>query len=231
MWDQLERIHPALIIILNHSHVCGINRPLAIPWLPRLESFPRMWDQLRQMQVRHQCHRIIPTYVGSTRACARRGDSATNHSHVCGINRAVRSPVSSSSESFPRMWDQLIEIPRVSLQPRIIPTYVGSTVKRSFEHFTPSNHSHVCGINDSSSSPSSVVGESFPRMWDQPHATMPEPLSRSNHSHVCGINNCILIFCSSSSESFPRMWDQRGVYPDSFQISRIIPTYVGSTDS
>ena len=149
--------------------------------------------------------------MGSTRA-----DPSSPHHHL---------------ESFPRMWDQPPSGYPVASSPRIIPTYVGSTSSDASSPSVPSNHSHVCGINAGVRSPWRFCNESFPRMWDQPHATMPEPLSRSNHSHVCGINNCILIFCSSSSESFPRMWDQRGVYPDSFQISRIIPTYVGSTDS
>ena len=70
----------------NHSHVCGINGAFfALDGL-NCESFPRMWDQLHRRMHRSFFMRIIPTYVGSTSSNSFWLSSATNHSHVCGIN-------------------------------------------------------------------------------------------------------------------------------------------------
>ena len=91
----------------NHSHVCGINKAKVVTASGLIESFPRMWDQRSRCRQRPRPHRIIPTYVGSTHGhrCDKR--LASNHSHVCGINSHSRQYSHSSSESFPRMWDQL----------------------------------------------------------------------------------------------------------------------------
>ena len=51
----------------------------------------------------------------------------------------------------------------------------------------------------------------------------------SNHSHVCGINPIRITGYPYTAESFPRMWDQRGDILTSVCQTRIIPTYVGST--
>ena len=113
------------------------------------------------------------------------------------------------------------------------------------------NHSHVCGINEVSSCLLCVTSESFPRMWDQPEcritfmwltriiptyvgSTLPArrgcPI-RPNHSHVCGINYDNGRIISADDESFPRMWDQLPTSAVVVVLSRIIPTYVGSTRS
>ena len=53
----------------------------------------------------------------------------------------------------------------------------------------------------------------------------------SNHSHVCGINFFIQCSKKGTIESFPRMWDQHADEKHSIPRIRIIPTYVGSTES
>ena len=188
-----------------------------------------MWDQLLSDTNRRSSGRIIPTYVGSTFSCSPAFPFSPNHSHVCGINKIVLRTAAWICESFPRMWDQQPPIIQQITSCRIIPTYVGSTLK------------------DISLSP--LLPESFPRMWDQHqnqrvdywHAriiptyvgsTMPRTQilqPAANHSHVCGINYAPKRSSPYCCESFPRMWDQRrwNLY---FQSSwRIIPTYVGST--
>ena len=92
--------------------------------------------------------------------------------------------------------------------------------------------------------------ESFPRMWDQRQRNSQprfrcriiptyvgstgigdtSSLERPNHSHVCGINLWVSLDHVHKSESFPRMWDQRIEELEAENRSRIIPTYVGSTN-
>ena len=75
MWDQpdadcriwaLVRIIPtyvgstdnkavAQIVDANHSHVCGINDVLLHYQPSRIESFPRMWDQLESLYIAPRC--------------------------------------------------------------------------------------------------------------------------------------------------------------------------------
>ena len=93
--------------------------------------------------------------------------------------------------------------------------------------------------------------ESFPRMWDQPKNTgfldltcriiptyVGSTHSRNccssrlpNHSHVCGINPKVWACDLVIVESFPRMWDQQSSSMLFLVTSRIIPTYVGSTQN
>ena len=131
----------------NHSHVCGING--LNTWFLRIhhESFPRMWDQPHPPVMTKEEIRIIPTYVGSTGPLVQVERSATNHSHVCGINYKSFSFLPSWTESFPRMWDQQLCFSTLGVFDRIIPTYVGSTRIRRGGSIPSTNHSHVCGIN------------------------------------------------------------------------------------
>ena len=208
-----------------------------------------MWDQHVADYDYAKFARIIPTYVGSTD----RGEGfvccASNHSHVCGINLLKTSSCLGDAESFPRMWDQQRKSPKCVDIIRIIPTYVGSTLRSSPRCFQLPNHSHVCGINNDFLHVFSSFLESFPRMWDQQFSIalctavpriIPTYVGSTgsgsssmilfpNHSHVCGINQDKTAGLTLNLESFPRMWDQPGclVRPDCGR--RIIPTYVGST--
>ena len=161
----------------------------------------------------------------------------------------MRAFYESPTESFPRMWDQLVLRNRDGRKFRIIPTYVGSTLNKLDETNRISNHSHVCGINALREDELGFPVESFPRMWDQPPDEFPGEReariiptyvgstarrkstrrSRTNHSHVCGINASIGDLMMQLDESFPRMWDQPRLLSYSLATPRIIPTYVGST--
>ena len=147
------------------------------------------------------------------------------------------------------MWDQLYIESEDFYESRIIPTYVGSTAISSTGQPRRANHSHVCGINLNVRTLCALLAESFPRMWDQPQfenlpvlfqriiptyvgSTRSRRRSRikpSNHSHVCGINLTQTKKVHSITESFPRMWDQHPVTACKHLPTRIIPTYVGST--
>ena len=187
MWDQqkvirdefsVDRIIPTYVgstviqgiatsVSANHSHVCGINPTPPGGGGDDDESFPRMWDQHLYATVNGNRERIIPTYVGSTHSSVRSMLRRPNHSHVCGINLRRRDRVNVYSESFPRMWDQLIFCKTERHAGRIIPTYVGSTASDRRKPVFESNHSHVCGINITANRFGPFNSESFPRMWDQ----------------------------------------------------------------
>ena len=147
------------------------------------------------------------------------------------------------------MWDQHELYGRALAVARIIPTYVGSTIRRASSATAFANHSHVCGINRDLASSPFVNAESFPRMWDQLAGSpisfiMPRIIPTyvgstegqsnasyvfPNHSHVCGINLVTNSKDGLLHESFPRMWDQRLDCRVLQLVARIIPTYVGST--
>ena len=132
---------------------------------------------------------------------------------------------------------------------RIIPTYVGSTLRQACRLQRTPNHSHVCGINEPREPTDSCDDESVPRMWDQLRASLlrfrtsriiptyvgstavsdTRTLIKTNHSHVCGINMDCTTVWSECCESFPRMWDQHCKQTELTRCKRIIPTYVGST--
>ena len=136
------------------------------------ESFPRMWDQPYITVRKVSRHRIIPTYVGSTCILPTSRGRPPNHSHVCGINPTQKPIELYEWESFPRMWDQRPAEPQRSCLRRIIPTYVGSTLRQAFRLQRTPNHSHVCGINEPREPTDSCDDESFPRMWDQLRASL-----------------------------------------------------------
>ena len=156
----------------------------------------------------YPARRIIPTYVGSTATFYISITSATNHSHVCGINHRLSRIHPMNNESFPRMWDQRAFRMTPSGYRRIIPTYVGSTTPRMRQNSQWPNHSHVCGINRANPPSYFFYIESFPRMWDQHRYIVAKGLrnriiptyvgstnihalikrGKPNHSHVCGIN-------------------------------------------
>ena len=156
-----------------------------------------------------------------------------------------------SYESFPRMWDQQDFMQLRGREERIIPTYVGSTQYPPWSACRISNHSHVCGINAYGNENLGYVVESFPRMWDQRCFRLLRPPAlriiptyvgstrnytgnskkTPNHSHVCGINMAGMKLFPDKYESFPRMWDQQQPYQWSYVVRRIIPTYVGSTET
>ena len=117
----------------NHSHVCGINSEEEINQAIKDESFPRMWDQRVHRRPDDAARRIIPTYVGSTQASVVLSGHSATHSHVCGINVRTLYCSIEYSESFPRMWDQPRRPRDVNTRFRIIPTYVGSTIRGVFD--------------------------------------------------------------------------------------------------
>ena len=144
-----------------------------------------MWDQPCECWRGCRCARIIPTHVGSTSLSGTSMSLRANHSHACGINEASCSLSLGDSESFPRMWDQLSDNVTVPAVPRIIPTHVGSTRVRNYYNTYRPNHSHACGINYTMRDCKQWLGESFPRMWDQPTtATGCTSTSRIIPTHV-----------------------------------------------
>ena len=116
----------------NHSHVCGITRPVEIRRSPLYESFPRMWDHPGPCSFARPRFRIIPTYVGSPTSAPPPSPRTPNHSHVCGITVYSASAASRFVESFPRMWDHRASWHSRNLEFRIIPTYVGSPLQMAF---------------------------------------------------------------------------------------------------
>ena len=121
---------------------------------------------------------------------------------ICGFRTAYHL------ESFPRLWDELMEFACTEILTRIIPTPVGWTPNSLWCIPTAPNHSHACGMNWDCWYDHHYRYESFPRLWDEPQVLrygywctriIPTPVgwtqgywwnssSTSNHSHACGMN-------------------------------------------
>ena len=71
--------------------------------------------------------RIIPTRVGTRKACERKTPEATDHPHACGDKLALFLRAQLLTGSSPRVWGQVILEESYAEDFRIIPTRVGTS--------------------------------------------------------------------------------------------------------
>ena len=68
-------------------------------------------------------------------------------------------------------------------------------------------------------------------MWGTPRKRKKHSVSHKDHPHVCGEHGVEPAYVISFGGSSPRMWGTRIIHIFTFMYNRIIPTYVGNTDS
>ena len=130
-------------------------------------SSPRVWGQVVSLLEVLRFIRIIPTRVGTSIP----HDDVTlympNHPHACGDKSKSFYDRNFYIGSSPRVWGQDIFPHMLLLNPRIIPTRVGTSVYSVNEQGGSKDHPHACG--DKIVPPlmrCSGMGSS-PRVWGQ----------------------------------------------------------------
>ena len=131
---------------------------------------------------------------------------------------------------------------------RIIPTRVGTSFPRLYSLRQQRDHPHACGDKYTLGFPIFTRGGSSPRVWGQespfkndkmPLRIIPtrvgtsvarsfqQPVER-DHPHACGDKPSIIPRTPPTIGSSPRVWGQDRAADVLCEISRIIPTRVGT---
>ena len=115
----------------DHPHACGDKFEFRLDDRRTLGSSPRVWGQARRPALPRPQRGIIPTRVGTRSALRTRDRQVGDHPHACGDKTSRAAFPVGYSGSSPRVWGQA-GITRTSLAPaRIIPTRVGTRLKKS----------------------------------------------------------------------------------------------------
>ena len=112
----------------DHPHACGDKFRVytGVFWV--WGSSPRVWGQANRLRTVFRFDRIIPTRVGTRVRKVTATHTYRDHPHACGDKVSFKLFFDSFIGSSPRVWGQGITLPFSSLQSRIIPTRVGTSV-------------------------------------------------------------------------------------------------------
>ena len=114
----------------DHPHACGDKVRLASPETSILGSSPRVWGQDTEYSVCCPSVRIIPTRVGTRTVTKLPNTSKRDHPHACGDKSIRVRRFWKTRGSSPRVWGQGRFSNSSSSSSRIIPTRVGTRIKR-----------------------------------------------------------------------------------------------------
>ena len=119
----------------------------------------------------HQ-NRIIPTRVGTRSKCLTHCMIQEDHPHACGDKRLPLSSSRKQSGSSPRVWGQVERESDSPLDPRIIPTRVGTRYRVCNSGDISEDHPHACGDKISNNRCFVSSTGSSPRVWGQVPASI-----------------------------------------------------------
>ncbi len=94
-------------------------------------SSPRVWGQVSFVHKAQRLYRIIPTRMGTRPPCIPRRKNPRDHPHAYGDKRVRNSDSFALLGSSPRVWGQVVNRQRVLIKLRIIPTRMGTRLKKS----------------------------------------------------------------------------------------------------
>ena len=97
----------------------------------KLGSSPRVWGQGSDMCSFAPATRIIPTRVGTRHKEKEVHNGKQDHPHACGDKDIICCTVFRLSGSSPRVWGQATHAEITIIKHRIIPTRVGTRLKKS----------------------------------------------------------------------------------------------------
>ena len=115
----------------DHPHACGDKRKFGLHIWVAKGSSPRVWGQVCILFVDKFSVRIIPTRVGTRRGQKKERLRMEDHPHACGDKRRRRSRRAYKLGSSPRVWGQGFLFCSFAVHLRIIPTRVGTRLKKS----------------------------------------------------------------------------------------------------
>ena len=94
-------------------------------------SSPRVWGQVSFVHKAQRLYRIIPTRMGTRPPCIPRRKNTRDHPHAYGDKPVRNSDSFALLGSSPRVWGQVVNRQRVLIKLRIIPTRMGTRLKKS----------------------------------------------------------------------------------------------------
>ena len=110
----------------DHPHACG-DKPERIKLLLYSRgSSPRVWGQVQEHYNLIDCHRIIPTRVGTSNSVCSCVCFFQDHPHACGDKQKRPHRLQWQLGSSPRVWGQEETFAFEKGRIRIIPTRVGT---------------------------------------------------------------------------------------------------------
>ena len=130
-------------------------------------SSPRVWGQVKVINMRGSKRRIIPTRVGTRFFLSVCIIPQEDHPHACGDKRSVFSCKVSVFKSSPRVWGQAYQAPRKHWYNRIIPTRVGTRYTVLPVTVSVKDHPHAYGDKNYFDNNSSSTNKSSPSVWGQ----------------------------------------------------------------
>ena len=116
---------------LDHPHAYGDKKRLKTDAVSKKGSSPRVWGQAYSLQSRGLCYRIIPTRMGTSRQSSSSGQTQRDHPHAYGDKYNHCNAESDYPGSSPRVWGQDFTAEAVSYNAWIIPTRMGTSLKKS----------------------------------------------------------------------------------------------------
>ena len=115
----------------DHPHACGDKLFLFWGFNGNGGSSPRVWGQETLPKFLRRSIWIIPTRVGTSFPTFTYITYLQDHPHACGDKQGSISPSNDFIGSSPRVWGQVIPFSSVIPHVRIIPTRVGTRLKKS----------------------------------------------------------------------------------------------------
>ena len=137
-----------------------------------------MWGQEVFCCHQHECHRIIPTRVGTRYWWWHYTTTIKDHPHACGDKFTSTVKLTEHTGSSPRVWGQARNTEYPTHNGRIIPTRVGTSAIVYRCEKLLINHPHACGDKCRFRRKIHNFLGSSPRVWGQDigGGTIPPPL-------------------------------------------------------
>ena len=136
-------------------------------------SSPRVWGQDANKMGTDISSRIIPTRMGTSNRTAYSISKSRDHPHAYG-DKDVGTPLSwQKIGSSPRVWGQVIFDASAINRARIIPTRMGTRIKKALFLSLKWDHPHAYGDKYPTKLQGIFVRGSSPRVWGQDYMITP----------------------------------------------------------
>ena len=233
----------------DHPHIRGEHDIAGLVEDMTTGSSPHTWGTRHCQSRNFKKRRIIPTYVGNTKAIPTRNWEIADHPHIRGEHIFQQRQRHSSNGSSPHTWGTLSGKRFRDLSRRIIPTYVGNTEGIAKIAGVGRDHPHIRGEHMSQVAQGGRPAGSSPHTWGT-QVTRPRdsanwriiptyvgntlsaprrgPL-RTDHPHIRGEHLNIYARAVAFRGSSPHTWGTPVLSHKTAGQLRIIPTYVGNT--
>ncbi len=151
----------------DHPHACGDKGIVEAVGRNRLGSSPRVWGQGFNVCNVTSENRIIPTRVGTSDFCCAHKLVDQDHPHACGDKGRSSLKIPCRLGSSPRVWGQVLVEGCTMISIGIIPTRVGTSLKKLGRTIKALDHPHACGDKSSFIEKIVTTMGSSPRVWGQ----------------------------------------------------------------